>query len=87
MPESPRFRVELHAGGVITVVGFLPSGFAHHSTLEPYVTRLVEQGATGWLVLVAVTSGSPVARRRVQPRSRPPQLRQARPSRHPVPRD
>lgn len=85
--DSPRFRVELHEGRTITVLGFLPNGFAHHSTLAPYVTRLVEQGVTGWLVLVDTESEGPVARRRVRPRPRPHQLLRARPPRSPVPRD
>jgi hypothetical protein len=74
-PTTARYRVEHHQGHRITVLGWLTTGHPHHSTLDPYVSQLVRDGAEGLVLLVDLGSEVPVARRTVQrpgPSSRRP---------------
>ena len=80
MPTSALYRVEHHVGRTVTVLAEAVVGFPHSTTLVPYVSRLVLQGASGWLVLVEETTGRRVARRHIrrpgrQRWTRSPQLR------------
>jgi hypothetical protein len=64
-PEGP-WRVEWHLGDRIEVVARFALAFAHHTTLEPVVTRMQRDGhRVGVLALVDEIGGAVVARRRL----------------------
>jgi len=74
-PDTARYRVEHHHDRGVTILGWLASGRPHHSTLDPYVSRLVRDGTEGLVVLVDLASGTRAAQRVVRmprPSSRPP---------------
>jgi hypothetical protein len=71
MPGTGTYRVEHHVGRTVTILNEAIVGFPHSSTLAPYVSRVLQQGGSGWLVLVEITTGRRVARRRVRRPERP----------------
>jgi hypothetical protein len=74
--HGPRwYRVEHHSGEQIRTLGRIADVAAHHSTLTPFLSRLLLAGVRdGELVLIEEATGRPVARRPV----RPPRRRTAR---------
>jgi hypothetical protein len=60
-----RFRVEYRRADEVLVLARVTRVFPHHSTLQPYLTRLVWDGASGEVVLVDEATGADVARRRL----------------------
>ena len=63
--ESVSYRVELHRDGEIRVLGRMTHARAHFRTLDPFLSQLTREGATGWLLLVDERTNEIVARRRV----------------------
>ena len=61
-----RYWVEHRAAGAVVVLGWVAEGFPHHTTLEPFLTRLLADGpAGGELRFVDAATGEVVARRAV----------------------
>jgi hypothetical protein len=60
------YRVEHHTNRKMQILAEGVTGFPHPSTLTPYISCLLHQGATGWVVLVDALTGRRVARRRIQ---------------------
>jgi hypothetical protein len=67
VPEPRRYRVEFQQGGATQYVGHLDHCYAHHSALDPFVSRLVQEGQAGTVCLIDDETGALVARRRVLP--------------------
>ena len=72
-----RFRVEHRSLGVPRPLGDLLGGFAHFTTLDPFLPHLAPDAA-GELVLIDAGTGEVVARRSL----RYPARRAVRPPRH-----
>ena len=71
MSNGFRYRVEHHDGSHTAVLGQLEGVALHPSSLDAYVSRLLHEGSTGWVVLVSETSGRIAARRRIHTNGRP----------------
>jgi hypothetical protein len=67
--ESVTYRVELHREGEILILGRMTHARAHFRTLDPFLSQLTREGATGWLLLVDERTNEIVARRRVDTQS------------------
>jgi hypothetical protein len=63
--ESVSYRVELHRDGEIQVLGRMTHARAHFRTLDPFLSQLMRERITGWLLLVDERTNEIVARRRV----------------------
>ena len=61
------YRVEHRRPRRTTVMGVLPGGKPHRRALDPFLSRLVLDGQTGWAVLVDEATGAVVTRRPVEP--------------------
>ena len=66
MRSTVHYRVEHHLGHTVRVLAHRIIGFAHLSTLTPFVSQLLHDGGGGWVVLVHAETGVPVARRWVR---------------------
>jgi hypothetical protein len=70
LADGPHFRIEFREAttGAVEGLGPLAGGHPHHSALEPFLSRLLQEGKRGVLELVDADTGTCVARRRVAPR-------------------
>jgi hypothetical protein len=67
-PVEPRlFRVDHHDGDGVRAIAAVADVPPHHASLEPYVSRLLRDGADGELLLVDAVTGAVVARRAIRP--------------------
>ena len=66
-PSTPRYRVEHHDADTVHTLDVHLDILPHHSSLDPYLSGLLRQGASGQLLLVDERSGNVVARRVVAP--------------------
>ena len=68
LPVWPGYRVEHRLGDAACLVGYVPSGPAHHATLTPFIpsvlTTISEEGE---LVLIDEATDRVVARRSLRP--------------------
>ena len=64
--DKGSYRIELHRGGEIVILGRSPLVRAHFRTLDPFYSQLIREGVEGWLLLVREDTGQIVARRRVE---------------------
>ena len=75
-PGGPaRYRIEHRRPCRTTVLAVLTTAKLHLRDLDPFLSRLLLEGKTGWVVLVDEATGEAVLRRRVKPpgtRYRPP---------------
>lgn len=79
----PRYRVEHRQPRRSTVLGVLVGPRPHWRELDPYVSRLIHDGGTGWVALVDDETGAVVVRRAVARRaSAPPAFAPAGKRRH-----
>jgi hypothetical protein len=67
MPTHRSYRVELRTPGKVRHLGRMPFARPHFRALDPFVSRLVREGAHGWLMLVDEETNGVVARRRLGP--------------------
>ena len=65
MTDHPRYRVELHTNGTITVLGVTDDWAM--TALAPYAMELLAQHQTGQVLLVEQASGRVVDRRSLRP--------------------
>jgi hypothetical protein len=68
-PTTRIFRVEHVADGETRPLGVLTDVAPHHTTLDPFVSALLRDGADGELRLIDAVTGITVARRKVVPYS------------------
>lgn len=61
--EQQWYRVEHRVGNRVTVLGRVADVTRHVSTLDPWLSRLLLEGAAGELVLVEEATGAVIARR------------------------
>lgn len=62
--QSP-FRVELRQPQRRVFLGTLIGARPHRRSLDPFLSRVIQNGEKGWLVLINEDTGQVVARRRV----------------------
>jgi hypothetical protein len=67
MDGERRFRVEYRGAGRTDVIGWMVGAFPHHSTLDPFVSRLLRDGADGEVCLVDDDADTVVAHRGIRP--------------------
>jgi hypothetical protein len=83
-PPPHWYRVEHRTAGEVKTLGLLADVAPHHATLAPFASRLVQNGASGELVLVDASTGTEVARQDVAagprrgPRPIPPEVLRGR---------
>lgn len=68
MSHTPQYRVEHRQPTRTTVMAVLPGAKPHRRTLDPFLSRLIHDGKTGWAVLVDDATGGVVTRRRIEHR-------------------
>lgn len=61
--EQQWYRIEHRVGNRVTVLGRVADVTRHVSTLDPWLSRLLLEGAAGELVLVEEATGAVIARR------------------------
>ena len=66
MSTPSRYRVEHRQPKRSTVLDVLVGPKPHRRALDPYVSRLIHDGQTGWAVLVDDATGAVVARRPIE---------------------
>ena len=66
MSTPSRYRVEHRQSTRSTLLGVLVGPKPHRRALDPYVSRLVHDGQTGWAVLVDDATGVVVTRRSIE---------------------
>ena len=64
--QTRRYRIEHQDQGAISVLGYMNLAHAHHSTLEPFLSRLLTDGASGSAFLIDDETGKIVASRQIQ---------------------
>ena len=64
--QSRRYRIEHQNDGVVALLGYMNLARAHHSTLEPFLSRLLTEGATGSAYLIDDETDTVVASRHIQ---------------------
>jgi len=62
--QSP-FRVELRQPRRRVFLGTLVGARPHRRSLDPFLSRVLQDGENGWLVLINEDTGQVVARRRI----------------------
>jgi len=67
MPTNRSYRVELRTPGKVKLLGRMPYARPHFRALDPFLSRLIREGAHGWLMLVDEETNGVVARRRLGP--------------------
>ena len=65
--KSVRYRVEHHAKNGVAILGHIHLGLPHPSTLDAFVSRLLHDGAGGYVALIDERSDMLVARRMIKP--------------------
>jgi hypothetical protein len=63
--SATRFRVELRQPRRVRHLGMITTTKPHFRTLDPFYSRLVRDGLTGWLLLIDDRTGAIVARRHI----------------------
>ncbi len=61
--EQQWYRIEHRVGNRVTVLGRVADVTRHVSTLDPWLSRLLLEGAAGELVLIEEATGAVIARR------------------------
>jgi hypothetical protein len=65
MPHQSPFRVELRQPRRRIFLGTVIGARPHRRSLDPFLSRVLQNGERGWLVLINEDTGQVVARRRV----------------------
>ena len=63
--NAVRYRVEHHRPCRTRVLAVLDDARPNRRTLDPFLSRLILEGQTGWAVLVDESTGGVVTRRRI----------------------
>ena len=66
MPALPTYRVEHRQPRRTVVLDLIAAAKPSRRILDPYVSRLIHDGKSGWVVLVNDTTGEVVTRRAIE---------------------
>ncbi len=66
MSTPSRYRVEHRQPRRSTVLGVVVGPKPHRRALDPYVSRLIHDGKSGWAVLVDDATGAVITRRPIE---------------------